>query len=55
MTYIIKNNLTGRSYKIESAFEIGLDIVWASEKCWFAIGDTITITDENGKSKVITK
>lgn len=29
--------------------------VWNAEKCWFAPGQKVLITDENGKAKVFVK
>ena len=55
MKYTIRNNNTGRTYEVESAFQTSLDIVWASEKCWFMPDCSVTITDENGNSKTFTK
>ena len=53
--YVVKNNKTGRSRIIRSTFEISLDVVWMSEKCWYSDGCSITITDEKGNSKTFTK
>lgn len=45
----------GRSYEVNSAFEVDLDVIWASQRNFFLLGSTVTITDENGNSKTYTK
>ena len=55
MKYTIKNNHTGRTYEVESAFESTLDVVWASQRHLFSVGSHVTITDENGNSESFKK
>ena len=55
MIYTITNNLNLRSYRVESMFEVSLDIVWASQRNLFSAGTLVTIMDENGNSKIFQK
>lgn len=45
----------GRSYQVESAFEVSLDTIWQSQRNFFLMGSTVTIQDENGNSKTFSK
>lgn len=53
--YTIRNNKTGKEYKVESIGVESFEMVWLSQKCWFSTGSEVTITNENGESKVFTK
>lgn len=53
--YTIRDNKTGKEYKVESIGVESFEMVWLSQKCWFSTGSEITITNENGESKVFTK
>lgn len=45
----------GRSYEVESAFEVSLDTVWSSQRNFFLMGSKVVIRDENGNSKEFSK
>lgn len=49
------NNDIGRSYTVYGHEWNTLETVWLSQKCWFATGSVVTITDENGNSQVFVK
>lgn len=53
--FTITNNGTGRSYILEADPWTTLDLAWASEKCWFMSGSSVTITDDAGNSKTFVK
>lgn len=55
MAYTVKNNNTGRSYQVEANNNQPMDIVWASQRCWFTTGSIVTITAEDGISKTYIK
>lgn len=50
-------NHDGRSYILEADpwTTLDLDLVWASQKCWFMPGSIVTITDDNNNSKTFVK
>lgn len=41
-----------RSYTVLGNENTTLDIVWASQKCWFVYGSRVKITDDKGNSKI---
>lgn len=53
--FIVKNNITGRSYPVTGNENTSLEMVWKSQKCWLTTGNSVTITDENGNSQVFVK
>ena len=55
MKYTLYNHMNKKTFVVESAFEVDLDIVWASQKNMFLLGNKVTITDENGRSKTYNK
>ena len=44
-----------REYTVVADAYTTLDMVWASEKCWFMPGSKVTITNESGHSKIFVK
>ena len=52
--YIRKDGTSG-SYPLQADPWTTLDLAWASEKCWFMPGSSVTITDELGNSKTFIK
>ena len=44
-----------RSYVVESAFEVGLDTIWAYQRNFFLTGSKVIIQDENGNVKEFYK
>lgn len=44
-----------RAYTVIGNEVTTLDIVWASQKCWFMTGAVVTIMDDHGNSKTFTK
>ena len=55
MVYTVRNNKTGRSYPVEAQHNQSIDVVWMSQKCWFASDYNVTITAEDGISKTYIK
>lgn len=55
MLFIVRNQMTGRTFETRSAFGVSLDIVWRSVKGWFSDGSKVLITSENGESKEFSK
>lgn len=53
--FTITNNGTGRNYILDADPWTTLDLAWASEKCWFMPGSSVTITDDLGNSKTFIK
>lgn len=53
----VTNNNTGRSYEVwgTDTRPVNLDLVWASQKCWFSPGASVTIADMEGNSKTFRK
>lgn len=41
-----------RAYTVLGNENTTLDMVWASQKCWFMKGSRVKITDDNGNSKM---
>ena len=44
-----------RSYTVLGNDGTTLDVVWASQKCWFMPGSVVKITDPEGRSKIFKK
>ena len=44
-----------RSYTVLGNEVTTLDMVWASQKCWFMPGSVVKITDPEGHSKTYRK
>lgn len=42
----------GRTTQVLGNENTTLDIVWASQKCWFMPGTKVKITDDKGNSKI---
>lgn len=55
MIFTITNNSTGRSYTICGRESDSLELVWDSQKYWFSVGASVTITDELGRSQTFRK
>lgn len=54
VAYQRKDGSSG-SYPVTGHRSTTLDLVWASEKCWFMPGSIITVTDNLGNSKTYEK
>jgi hypothetical protein len=44
-----------RSYTVLGNENTTFETVWASQKCWFMPGTTVTITDDKGNSKIFRR
>lgn len=55
MIFTITNNSTGRSYTTCGRESDSLELVWDSQKYWFSVGASVTITDELGRSQTFRK
>lgn len=53
--YIVKNNMTNRTFEVMHVGDISLDMVWQSVRNMFLLGSNVTITNENGESKTFSK
>lgn len=53
--YIVKNNITNRTFEVMHVGDISLDRVWQSVRNMFFLGSSVTITNENGESKTFSK
>lgn len=53
--YIVKNNITNRTFEVMHVGDISLDMVWQRVRNMFFLGSSVTITNENGKSKTFSK
>lgn len=51
--FLVKSG--NQSYLFEVEPMTTLDLAWASQKCWFMPGSIVTITDDNGESKIFVK
>lgn len=40
-----------RSYAVTGNENTTIDMVWASQKCWFMAGSEVTIEDDKGNKK----
>ena len=45
----------GRSYPVKVEPNQGMDIVWASQMCWFAPGQRVLIEDDKGNHKIFVR
>jgi hypothetical protein len=53
--FTVKINEQNGGYIVEAHDNASFDIVWLSEKCWFSTGREVTITNENGESRIYIK
>lgn len=53
--YIVKNNMTNRTFEVMHVGDISLDMVWQSVRHMFLPGSSVAITNENGESKTFGK
>ena len=53
--YIVKDNMTNRTFEVTHINDISLDMIWQSVRNFFLIGSSVTITNENGESKTFSK
>jgi predicted GH43/DUF377 family glycosyl hydrolase len=44
-----------RSYMVTGNENTTLETVWASQKCWFMPGTTVTVTDDKGNSSTFRR
>lgn len=51
LTYIVRNDRTGKSFEVNTMFEVGLDMVWRSIRNMFSRGAKVTITDQAGNAR----
>lgn len=51
LTYIVRNDRTGKSFEVNTMFEVGLDMVWRSIRNMFSHGAKVTITDQAGNTR----
>lgn len=53
--YVVKNNMTNRTFEVTCVHDKSLDAVWQSIRNFFCLGSNVTITNENEESRTYIK